>query len=91
MTAVHVLVTAAWVCVCVCVCGLPVCAKPAVGLRKAVQIIVATAAPAMPCLTQVALQSGIFPLNRSNGVRGRPSKNRHLPKTDATEGQRVRL
>lgn len=66
--------------VCVCVCGLPVCGEPAVGLRKAVQIIVATVAPAMPRLTQVALQSGIFPLNRSNGVRWKPSKNRHLQK-----------
>lgn len=73
------------------VCWLPVRCEPAVGLSKAVQIIVATAAPAMPRLTQVTLQSGMFPLNRSNGVRWKPSKNHHLLKTEAMEGQRVRL
>lgn len=52
MTAVHVFVTAA----CVCVCGwMPVCTEPVVALRKEVQIIVATVAPAMPCLTEVPL------------------------------------
>lgn len=43
-------------CVSVCVGRwMPVCMEPVVSPRKEVQIIVATVAPDMPCLTEVPL------------------------------------
>lgn len=58
---------------------------------REVQIIAATAAQAMPCLTAVPWQSRMkfkFPLTRSNGVGGMPSKH-HDPQEKAEEGVSV--
>lgn len=56
------------------------------GVYKPMQITAATAAQALPCLTEVPWQSRMkfkFPLTRSNGVGGAPSGH-HDPQEKAS-------